>query len=150
MLKGFIKATQGSSLRFRLVALFWELRYAWQRAWRGYDDTDVFDFNNNFLEKIVCILKDFNEHNVSLFVEADGSIMTAEETKEVVDKMIYFFSHSDGDKESDPLFGELDMEAGRFEFEPSIEELIACFDKAKENRQAGLELFKMYFDCLWY
>lgn len=33
-LNGFLEQTKGASLRYKLREFWWQLRYAWQRAWR--------------------------------------------------------------------------------------------------------------------
>ena len=46
-LRDFHKTYKGASFGYRLRELRWQLRYAWQRAWRGYSDVDVFDFSKD-------------------------------------------------------------------------------------------------------
>ena len=44
----------------------WNLRYAFQRAWRGYDNIDVFDLGFSFIEKMPVLLNEFLECNNAL------------------------------------------------------------------------------------
>lgn len=93
MLKDYFKIVKGSGLRYKLSKLRYELKYAWQRAWRGYDDTDVLNLNDNFTEKYLMILKDLRKSHHGF----PGSI-TNEEWESVLDKMIY---HLGGIEESE-------------------------------------------------
>lgn len=54
---------KGIKFRHKLSNFKWELKYAWQRAQRGYDDVDVFGFGNKVIEKTILILEDFIENN---------------------------------------------------------------------------------------
>lgn len=58
-LNGFLERTKGASLRYKLREFWWQLRYAWQRAWRGYDFTDVFELGYNFTAKMPVLLTEF-------------------------------------------------------------------------------------------
>ena len=66
-LKGAWKKYKGASLRFRIKEYYWDLRYAWQRAWRGYDNIDVFDLGFITLKKMPILLREFKKHNDALF-----------------------------------------------------------------------------------
>lgn len=55
-LKDYLHYHQGESLKQYFTTLCWQIRYAWQRAWRGYDDTDVFELAYNYLAH-ACIAK---------------------------------------------------------------------------------------------
>jgi len=54
-------------LRHFLKQLRWELRYAWRRTWRGYDDVDMFECFEMFRRRMIRILEDFIKHGNSLF-----------------------------------------------------------------------------------
>lgn len=69
-LNGFLEWTKGASLRYKLREFWWQLRYAWQRAWRGYDFTDVFELGYNFTAKMPVLLTEFLKNNVGLFYDA--------------------------------------------------------------------------------
>lgn len=73
-LNGFLERTKGASLRYKLRELWWQLRYAWQRAWRGYDFTDVFELGYNFTAKMPVLLAEFLKNNVGLFYDAEADM----------------------------------------------------------------------------
>lgn len=53
-------------LRHFLRELRWELRYAWSRAWIGYDDIDMFKCFEMFRRRMIRILEDFIKHGHGL------------------------------------------------------------------------------------
>lgn len=44
-----------------IVDAFYQVKYAFQRAFRGYDDREVFSVDHFFVERQLKILKDFQE-----------------------------------------------------------------------------------------
>ena len=56
--------------KFRLRHFFrelrWELRYAWQRSWIGYDDVDFFECFEMFRRRMIRVLEDFIKHGNAL------------------------------------------------------------------------------------
>lgn len=70
-LREFRETYKGASFTYKVKELWWQLRYAWQRAWRGYDYMDTFELCFRFRERIVPILKDFRENNVGLFYDSE-------------------------------------------------------------------------------
>lgn len=69
-LKDFFVSSKKNKPRLRhfLRELHRELRYAWCRAWRGYDDVDMFECFEMFRRRMIRILEDFIKHGNSLFV----------------------------------------------------------------------------------
>lgn len=78
-LNGFLERTKGASLRYKLREFWWQLRYAWQRAWRGYDFTDVFELGYNFTAKMPVLLAEFLKNNVGLFYDTEADKQLDEE-----------------------------------------------------------------------
>ena len=46
--------------------LGWELRYAWRRAWIGYDHVDFFECFEMFRRRMIRVLEDFINHGNAL------------------------------------------------------------------------------------
>ena len=88
-LNGFLERTKGASLRYKLRELWWQLRYAWQRAWRGYDFTDVFELGYNFTAKMPVLLTEFLKNNVGLFYDTEADKQLDEEETNAVIKEMY-------------------------------------------------------------
>ena len=125
-LNSFLERTKGASLRYKLRELWWQLRYAWQRAWRGYDFTDVFELGYNFTAKMPVLLTEFLKNNVGLFydTEADKQL-DEEETNAVIKEMIFYFENCYEDGEYDPE----KWESVRIELERCRAEALRLFSK---------------------
>ena len=90
-----------SKLKHNLSNLYWEIRYAWQRAWRGYADPDVFDLDSRLAEHLIALLKDYKAHLTGLWakpenpdVNPEDNYYTEEEIKEILNKIIYHLERS--------------------------------------------------------
>ena len=156
MLKGFWKRWGRGSIWCVTKHLIRELRYAWLRAWRGYDDVDVFALSDRFLERIILTLKEFRKEYIGMFPNHDNidefdlhnpeMWLSQEKTNKIIDEMIYCFDNSDSDKLLRQLNGGIDKETGKLD----IELINKYYTIALNNRKRGLELFVKYFDSLWY
>jgi hypothetical protein len=152
VLKGCWKRFEGASLRFKIKEMYWEIRYAWQRAWKGYDFCDVCNLDYRFIEKMTLILRDFKENNIALFNDDERGILSEEETDKIIGDMIYYFENSDADAMLDPLYERDETSKSRFIYKkkPTFEQIIGCHKKADENLKEGLGLFTKYFNSLWF
>lgn len=88
-LNGFLERTKGASLRYKLREFWWQLRYAWQRAWRGYDFTDVFELGYNFTDKMPVLLAEFLKNNVGLFYDVEADKQLDEEETYALERTQY-------------------------------------------------------------
>ena len=50
-LNGFRDKYNGCRFLYKLKQLIWELRYAWRRAWEGFDDVDIFNLDDQFISE---------------------------------------------------------------------------------------------------
>ena len=146
-LKGAWKGTKGAKLSFRIKQLFWEIRYAWQRAWRGYDFVDVFDLGFVFARKMPILLKKFKENNIAMWYDVEEQKqLTEEETDKVLDEMIYYFENCDEMVVYDRILGEDwadKMLKDEIDWKPAYKELERC-------RTEALRLFSKWCFALWY
>ena len=78
-LRGFWKSRVGSGQRlWRAVGNYFdELRYAWQRAWRGYDDVGIFNLNDRLCATLQLQLIDFyqSHHEIVDNPEVDVAVL---------------------------------------------------------------------------
>ena len=88
---------------------------------------DVFGFNDNFLEKIVLILDDFNKTKIS-----NPADVTFEEWGDILNQMIEYFKNSSEDYTDDKF----DDPKEQHEF-------------MQENFNKGMKLFTKWFYALW-
>jgi hypothetical protein len=129
-LKYFLRDTKGMSFIIRVKEFGWELRYAWQRAYRGYDDTDVFNLDINFLEKTYMLLVELKKTHNTLFVNPETKeCLSSEETDNVFDEIIESFRVA------------VENETNYIEFDSR--------KKYLSDRKRALDLFSKYFNQLW-
>lgn len=88
-LRNFWKSAKGTGLRYKLSNLIWELRYAWQRAWYGYDDIFMFNADKVLLILLPEVLTDYEKNNYASFIsgwnDKEGPIiMSLEETNAII------------------------------------------------------------------
>lgn len=79
----------------KLLNLYWEIKYAFQRALRGYDETDVFNLDQNLADRMVKILTEYRN-----CCDSYPSTMEKDEWIKIINQIIdgfsFFTSESDG------------------------------------------------------
>ena len=129
MLKGFFKRSEGMSFIPKLNELKYELKYAWQRAWRGYDDTDVFGFGDKIIEKITLILGDFIESSVGY-----PSDLTEEEWENILKEMLSYFRNADENYVDENY---------------NFDNILDQYNFMQGNLEEGMKLFTKHYYSLW-
>lgn len=74
---------KGGSIRFKIDEIKCELKFAWQRAWRGYDNSFWWGMDENFIILYKELLKELRNN-----LHSRPNSMTFEEWKEIIDEMI--------------------------------------------------------------
>ncbi len=163
-LKDFHKKYKGSRLPYKAKQLCNELKYAFQRAWRGYDDVDVFDFFDNFRERTLLCLKDLKIHSVGVWWVPEslenydklGHLDTCcnkryfndEETKMIIDTMIYHLKMSDESYVARHLHHN-DFFENSCLGEKAYEKSITYYTIARQNKELFMKLFNLFYYDLW-
>ena len=147
-LKGISKNLKGRGIKWKIREVYWQLYYAWQRAWRGYDAVDVFDLGFSFVERMPFLLREFKKYNDALFPDIDNPerlSLTKEETDAVLDEMIFYFENCNEYVVYKRLYGVEPFEDeylhGRWK--SAGEEYKRCWNEA-------MRLFSKWSMCLWY
>ena len=79
--------------------LYYPVKYGLQRMFRGYDDTEVFDFNLVFIKKFTKILTKIKDDNIFIFRNVDtGEYMSDEEQEKFLNHWIDLLKNSDGNE----------------------------------------------------
>lgn len=131
-LRDALKDLKGAKLRWKINRIVWELRYAWQRAWRGYDDLDVFALDHRFYERMLLVLPEFKKRNV-----AEWPGITEEEQNQIINQLIYCFEHYNDE------FVEIELYGTMYDDLP-IEKITKLYETQHEKLQEGLDLFAKY------
>lgn len=150
-LKDAFHKPDGQRIRYWLKDLGWQFRYAWQRAWRGYDSVDIFDLGFSIVNKMPVLLKEYKKYNVGLFHDSDTwKDLSEEETNAVIDDLIFYFENCDEDHVYMRLFGsdsledfDIDLELWRSRSKQAAEEYKRCWKEA-------MRLFARWANQLWY
>ena len=134
----------------KLRDLYWEIRYAFQRAFNGYDNVDVFNLDSNMEHRMVKLLTEFRKHHQGLFTcpvdymelaREDGA-MNEEDTDTVIDMIIYHIQMSDADYVLDKLFPERDL--------CNLDCWYKAHAIANQNRDCAWKLLRLFWGSLWY
>ena len=149
-------------LRHFFRELRWELRYAWRRAWFGYDDVDMFECFEMFRRRMIRILEDFikyghallpfpsqSEHYNELLKKFPEGYFDDENTKMIYQTMIFHLHMMDEDYVEKKLYGnnvwDGDYQVGR----RSIEDHKRIYSVMQQNKDAFMKLFSLFYYDLW-
>lgn len=115
---------------------YWEIRYGFQRMFKGYDSVDTFETFSKFIERYTKILTEYRKTHWGYCGE-----MTEEEWDAVIDEMIYHLHYMNEETVTD----ELEKDAPD-DWSASYKTVNYILDKHKD---AFFELFSKYFYHLW-
>ena len=163
-LKDFFVSSKNNKMKLRhfFRELGWELRYAWDRAWIGYDDVDMFGFSEMFRIRMIRILEDFikygngllnlpkeSEHYDELLKIFPKGHFDEESTELIYQTMIFHLQMMDECFVEKVLFGnnvyDDDYEIGC----RSIEERKRISSVIRQNKNAFMKLFSLFYFDLW-
>lgn len=116
--------------------VYWEIRYGFQRMFKGYDAVDTFETFYKFTKRYSEILKDYRKHHIGYCGE-----MTAEEWDAIIDEMIYHLHYMDEKTVTEEL--EKDVPD---DWSVNTIDVYTVMDMHKD---AFFELFSKYFYHLW-
>lgn len=144
-LNGFRDKYKGCKFSYKLKQLRWELRYAWRRAWKGFDDQDIFNLNDQFIDRMIVLLTEYNKHNISLFVDPKSpkgelKYFTEEETRQVVEQMIWYFENCKQEVVGERLYGE----------DWITKDVKSIYDEMLRCKNIAFKMLSDYFYQLWY
>lgn len=114
-----------------------------------FDDQDIFDLDDQFIDRMIVLLTEYNKHTVKLFVDPKSSkgelkYFTEEETRQVVEKMIWYFENCKEEVVGERLYGEDWMDIKDVKVYESIyDEMLRC-------KNIAFKMLSDYFYQLWY
>lgn len=115
---------------------YWEVRYGFQRMFKGYDYVDTFETFAKFRERYIKILTDYRKNHIGYCGE-----MTEEEWDNIIDEMIYHLHYMD----EETVIEELERDVPD-DWSASYKTVNYVLDK---HKNAFFELFSKYFYHLW-
>lgn len=145
-LRAALRREKGCPLRVWIKNLRHEIRYALQRAWRGYDDADVFDLGFNLAQRMPVLLREFKKHNDLLFRDPiTKRDFSREETDHILERMTFCFENCDAGVVYRRLFG-----ISCWEDEYCEERVEAAQREMRKCRAEALGLLSKWCFSLWY
>ena len=159
-LKDFFVSNRKEKIKLRhfFRELRWELRYAWRRAWIGYDDVDMFECFEMFRRRMIKILEDFVKYGHGLlnlpqesehYNELLERFFDNENTKLIYQTMIFHLQMMDEDYVEKILYGnnvyDNNYEVGC----RSIEDHKRIYSVMRQNKNAFMKLFSLFYFDLW-
>lgn len=149
-------------LRHFFKELPWELRCAWSRAWKGYDDVDMFECFEMFRRRMIWILEDFIEHGYSMLsIPAQSEhyeellkrfpegYFYKEYTDLIYQMMIYHLQMMDRDYVEKILYGNNASDENYESGCRSMEDYKKISSVMEQNKDAFMKLFSLFYYNLW-
>lgn len=123
-------------IKRKLKDIYWTIRYAFQRMYKGYDYVETFDVYFTFIERYEKILIEFKKHGNSFPCEK-----TEEEWNNIIDEMIYHLHYMNEDN--------VDKELKQY----VPEGWLPCWETSgkimSKHKEEFFKLFSEYFYNLW-
>ena len=85
-------------LKRKIRDVYWEIRYGFQRMFKGYDYVDTFDTFAKFIDRYTKILKVYKEN-----MHGHPGRMTEEEWNGIIDKMLFHLYYMDEENVDEEL-----------------------------------------------
>lgn len=123
-------------IKHKVRDVCWEIRYGFQRMFKGYDVVDTFETFSKFINRYTKILTDYRNKHWGY-----PGTMTEEEWDEIVDEMLYHLKY-------------MDEEVVTSELENGVPDEwsasgIIVYEIMDKHKDAFFELFSKYFYYLW-
>lgn len=115
---------------------YWEIRYGFQRMFKGYDSVDTFETFAKFIERYTKILTEYRKKHVGYVWGMEN-----EEWEAIIDEMLYHLHYMD----EETVTKELEKDVPD-DWSVSHKTVNHIMDKHKD---AFFELFSKYFFELW-
>lgn len=115
---------------------YWEVRYGFQRMFKGYDSVDIFETYYKFTDRYSKILTRLRKRHVGY-----PYCLSEEEWDDILDEMVYHLHYMVEDNVVDELKKDVPKE-----WSPSQKDVDEIMEKHKDE---FFKLFSKYFYDLW-
>lgn len=137
-------------MSYKWIEIKKRIKYAWQRAIRGYDDSEVMDISGKYLKKLIKLLEEFKkkrrsawaipieyQSNYSFHQYYYGSlkIFTEEQINAILDTLIWHLK--------------LSSQEGVKAVRPELTDFVQITSIMKQNQAAAAKLLLVFWDRLW-
>jgi len=134
-LRGFWKERRnnGQKFRYKLQAYLWELRYAFRRAWIGYDDRNIFELGAYECARLEMLLATFADHH--------DEIVDDPKTGEAARKIAKLLHDSDEDRLFDTMYPNIT---------PGYQQIVDGMEIQRKKLEEAFTLFGQNVGKFWY
>lgn len=122
--------------KHKVKRMYWEVRYGFQRMFKGYDNVDTFEIFDRFIERYIKIITEFRNNHCGYPYN-----LTEEEWDNVLDEMLYHLHYM----KEDDVIEELKKDVPK-SWNPSYKNINEIMEKHKNE---FFKLFSEYFYNLW-
>lgn len=119
-----------------LKETYWEVRYGFERMFKGYDSVDTFETFAKFIERYTKILTEYRKTHIGYVWD-----MSEEEWDNIIDEMLYHLHYMD----EETVAAELEKDVPD-NWNVSAKTVSDILDKHKDE---FFKLFSKYFYNLW-
>lgn len=128
--------TMYHKIKWKIKDAYWEVRYGFQRMFKGYDVVDTFETYSKFIDRYTKILKEYRKEHVGHI-----GTMTNEEWEAVIDEMLYHLHYMNEDNVDDELEKNVP--------DNWLPKLDMSFKIMEMHKDEFFKLFSKYFYALW-
>ena len=157
-LTNFLEKYKGKRKSYKVSSFLMELKWAWQRLCKGYDDRDAYGFPDMFPKRMIEILEDFKINTTKCCTVPSGSlhyeqlgktygptnerIFNRNESVAILDTMIWHLKMMDED------FVEEQIHKNGSE-KYNDKNGIRILKIRMKNKECFMKLFNMFYWQLW-
>lgn len=123
-------------LKHKLKNIYWDIRYAFQRAHKGYDYLDVISTYSKFIDRYTKILTKYKENK-----HGYPACMPEEEWNKIIETMLFHLHYMDEDH--------VDEELQKDVPENWIVTCDTTYPIMEHHKEEFFKLFSKYFYNLW-
>lgn len=122
--------------RYIIKNIYWNIRYGFQRMFRGYDDIETFSISTSFIDRYYRILTMYKSGLYGCPLE-----LSMEEWEDIINEMLYHLHYMDEDHIENELKNNVPKD-----WIPSYKVIGTIMNKHKDE---FFKLFSKYFYNLW-
>jgi hypothetical protein len=122
--------------KWKIRDAYWEVRYGFERMFKGYDSVDTFEIFAKFIERYTKILTEYRKTHIGFVWD-----LTEEKWDEIIDEMIYHLYYMDEWHVTEEL--EKDVPDNWSASAKTISQILDM------HKDAFFKLFSEYFYNLW-
>ena len=122
--------------KWKIKEVYWEVRYGFERMFKGYDSVDTFETFAKFIERYTKILIEYRKTHIGYV-----GTMTEEEWDGIIDEMLYHLKYMDEETVTEELEKDVPDDW-------SVSS-ITVYEVMDKHKDAFFKLFSEYFYNLW-